>query len=138
MQIRKEVQAAIYDKRGTQLIVLLVKKMDLKNYNYRWRLLKGGIEGNESEQDAVRREVSEEVGLTEIMIGDRINEYDYSADVTHHQVATYLVKADSRDRLKIQTEEIADAVWMPADQAIRLLFWRNEKESLTRLVSKMS
>jgi ADP-ribose pyrophosphatase YjhB (NUDIX family) len=133
MEIRKEVQALIFDKVGTEIRILLVKKLDLKNYNYRWRLLKGGIEGTESETDALKREIMEEVGLDEIAIAKKIYEYEFNSEGTLHQVSSYTVKGNYREIMKIQTEEIADAVWVPIAKASSLIFWPHEKEALRRL-----
>jgi ADP-ribose pyrophosphatase YjhB (NUDIX family) len=133
MDIRREVQAVIYDKVGTEVRVLLVKKLDFKNYNYRWRLLKGGIEKNETEEEAIRREISEEVGLRDILIMKKIFNYEFNFEGTLHQVTTFAVKGNYREIMKIQTEEIMDAMWMPIDKAVSLLFWPNEKEAVRKL-----
>jgi 8-oxo-dGTP pyrophosphatase MutT (NUDIX family) len=132
MQIRREVQAVIYNRFGKDTRVLLVKKLDMKNYNYRWRLLKGGIEPGEKEIDAVKREIMEEVGFRDILVEKKIHEYEYDSEGTLHQVTTFAVKTMSQEPIKVQTEEIIDAGWVPMNQAGGILFWQHEKESLKR------
>lgn len=133
MQIRREVQAVIYNRFGKETRVLLVKKLDLKNYNYRWRLLKGGIEEGEKEVDALKREIFEEVGLRNILIEKKIQQYEYDSEGTLHQVSSYAVKIMENDPLKVQTDEIIDAGWVPKEQAVNLLFWKNEKDAVQKL-----
>jgi 8-oxo-dGTP pyrophosphatase MutT (NUDIX family) len=135
MQIRKEVQAVIYNRFGKDTRVLLVKKLDSKNFNYRWRLLKGGVETGETDIDAVKREIMEEVGFRDILVEKKIYSYDFDSDGTLHQITTFAVKTMSQEPIKVQTEEIIDAGWVPKDQAIGLLFWPNEREAVKRVDS---
>lgn len=133
MQIRREVQAVIYNRFGKDTRVLLVKKLDMRNYNYRWRLLKGGIETGEKELDAVKREIMEEVGFRDIFVEKKIHEYEYDSDGTLHQIQTFAVKTMSQEPIKVQTEEIIDAGWVPVNQATGILFWQHEKDALRKL-----
>jgi 8-oxo-dGTP pyrophosphatase MutT (NUDIX family) len=136
MQIRPEVQAVIYDKAGAEIRILLVKKLDTKNFNYHWRLLKGGVEKDETEVEAMRREIIEEVGLRDVIIEKKIYNYEFSFEGTLHQVSTFSVKGNYRDNMKIETKEIADAMWVPIDKAIHLLHWPNEKEAIRRILTR--
>lgn len=135
MQIRREVQAVIYNRFGEETRVLLVKKLDLKNYSYRWRLLKGGIEDGESEVEALKREIMEEVGIRDVNVEGKVQEYDYDFDGTLHQVSTYVVKVMTNTPMKIQTDEIIDAQWIPKDQVTGLLFWQPEKNAISKLTA---
>lgn len=135
MQIRREVQAVIYNRFGKDTRVLLVKKLDNKNYNYRWRLLKGGVESGESDIDAVKREIMEEVGFRDILVEKKIYSYEFDSDGTLHQISTFAVKTMSQEPIKVQTEELIDAGWVPKDQAVGLLYWPNEREAVKRLDS---
>lgn len=133
MQIRKEVQAVLYNRFGKETRILLVKKLDLKNFNYRWRLLKGGIEEGEKETEALEREIFEEVGFRDILIEKKVHEYEYDSEGTLHQVSSYTVKIMTNTPMKIQTDEIIDAQWIPKDQAVNLLFWQNERDAVRKL-----
>jgi len=72
MKLRKEVQAVIFAKES----FLLIKKYDASLDDFHWRLIKGGIEKGESEADALKREILEEVGLKSVEVIGKI--YDYS------------------------------------------------------------
>ena len=131
MQIRKDVQAVIFDEKAKK--VLLVKKLDLKNFSYKWRLLKGGIEKGETEKEALKREILEEVGLKNVQILDKIYSYEFTFKNVKHLVSTYLVKANSNEEIKLQTSEVVDYAWVSKEQALKMLFWENEKEALKLL-----
>ncbi len=124
------MQAVIYDRISNKIRLLLVKKIDLKNSMLRWRLLKGGVEENETEQKAVTREILEEVGLTKIIIGEKIQEYEYEFEGLINKVKTFIVHADSAQKLKVQTSEIADAGWVPIEDAKKILFFEPEKKAV--------
>lgn len=132
MNVRNEVQAVIFDKNDGKL-VLLVQKRDRRVRHFRWRLLKGGINLGENRLEALRREIFEETGLKNIEILDRIHGYEFVFKGTRHSVSTYLVKADSREPIRIQESELSDYAWTEPENALRLLYWHNEKEALMKM-----
>lgn len=129
MRIRREVQGVIFDEQDGEKIVLLVKKFDKKARHFRWRLLKGGVEAGETETQALKREIFEELGLRNIQILNKIYSYDFVFGDTLHRVSSFLVKANSKENVKLQHSEIADYMWITKDKAVKMLHWPNEKEA---------
>ena len=134
MNVNKQVQVVIYDEVLGKTKILLVKKLDLKNYTLHWRLLKGSMEENEDERKALAREIFEEVGLSNVQIGRKIYEYDFEFLGTTNKVQTFDVHADSSQALKIQTSEIADASWVSMEDARKILYWKHEKAAVEEFV----
>ena len=131
MKIRPSVQAVIFDENKRKF--LLIKQFDKRKKRYLWRLVKGGIEKNETEEQAVKREIQEEVGLKKIEIVGKIYEYEYIFPPRKFIVFIYLVKADMEEKVVLEfTEEdkIKDFVWVSKDQAIEMLYWKDEKQSI--------
>jgi len=128
--VRKEVQAVIYDIVNSEIFVLLVKKLDPKRFLFRWRLLKGGIENKEKEEEALRREIKEEVGLKNIKIEKKIGSYEYKALNTLHKVSTFLVRGDIKEKMKIDTKEVVGAAWLKLKEAKRLISFKEERKAL--------
>jgi len=133
VNIRDEVQAVIFDNKKGRVLTLLVQKRTSKSSHPHWRLLKGGINKGETKTDALRREILEETGLVNIEILDEVNNYEFVFGGIRHRVSSFLAKADSTQPIKLQKSELAGHVWIERARATKLLYWRNEKESLSKL-----
>ena len=132
MNVRNEVQGVIFDEKDGKL-VMLVKKRDRRAAALHWRLLKGGVNEGETEVEALRREIFEETGLKNIKIIGQVHKYEFVFNEVRHTVSSFLVKADSREPVRLQESELAGYAWMQLENANRLLYWRNEKEALRKL-----
>jgi len=113
--------------------VLVLKKIDYSARRYRWRLLKGGLQDGEPEIEGLQREISEEIGLRNIRILNKVHTYEYFFKGIRHVVSTYLVKVDSKEPIKLQKSEVADYLWTTKQEAIQMLHWNNERDALERL-----
>jgi len=132
MNIRNEVQGVIFDQKDRKL-VMLVQKKDRRAAILHWRLLKGGVNEGETEVDALRREILEETGLKNIKIMNQVHNYEFVFNDVRHTVSSFLVEANSKDTVRLQESELAGYAWMQLEDANRLLYWRNEKEALSKL-----
>lgn len=68
LRIREAVRALIVDPHHRVLLV----RFEFPRSGTRWALPGGGLEPGESDHDALRRELEEEVGLTDAVIGPHI------------------------------------------------------------------
>jgi NADH pyrophosphatase NudC (nudix superfamily) len=130
MRVRREVQGVIFDDAEDEKKVLLLKKMDFSAKSYRWRLLKGGINSGETDVEALQREIFEESGLKNIKVLDRVHGYWFVFKGVKHVVSCYLVKVDSKMPVSLQKSEVSDFLWTTKEQAIRMLYWKNEKDAV--------
>jgi ADP-ribose pyrophosphatase YjhB (NUDIX family) len=133
LRVRHEVQAVIFDEADGERRVLILKKTDFSAKRYRWRLLKGGVHDGETETEALQREIHEETGLKNIEIVSKVHAYEFVFKDVKHVVSSYLVKADSKEPIKLQKTEVADCLWTTRENALQLLYWNNEKEPLKQL-----
>ena len=124
------MQAVIFDDAYNEKKVLILKKTDYSARHYRWRLLKGGLHDGESETEGLQREILEETGLRRIQVLDKVLSYEFSFKNVRHTVSSYLVKADSKEPVKLQKSEVADYVWTTKEEALKMLHWSNEIEAL--------
>jgi len=133
LRVRHEVQAVIFDEADGVKRVLILKKTDFSAKRYRWRLLKGGVNDGETETEALQREVFEETGLKNINILSKVHSYEFVFKDVRHVVSSYLVRASSKEPIKLQKTEVADCLWTTKENALQLLYWNNEREPLRQL-----
>lgn len=122
MRPREDVQAVL--KTGGRYLVV-------RKNSGEWRLLKGGIEENETEEEALRREIKEEVGISDVKIKEKLDSYEYEAEGVVHKVSSYFVKTN-KEELEILEEELKDARWVTVKTLLEKLKYENEK----RMVKK--
>lgn len=130
MMVRREVQAVIFDDADSDKKVLILKKTDYSERRFRWRLLKGGLHDGETETEGLQREILEETGLRKIQIIEKILAYEFFFKNVRHTVSSYLVRADSKETVKLQKSEVAGYVWTTKEEALKMLHWSNEVEAL--------
>lgn len=96
--------------------VLLMKDMGGK-----WTFPKGKIEAHEDRLDTAKREIEEEVGLTDLVFVRELTPVMYwyfRVKPIKKTVHYYLFQSVSRQKPRVQTEEgISDAKWVTFDQA---------------------
>lgn len=101
-------------------------------------LPKGHPDGDESLEDAARREVREETGVTGELIeklGDVRYSYERKGRRIDKRVAFFLFEYRSGD-LGDHDHEIEEARWMPMAQAARELSYEGEREMVERALSR--
>ena len=130
---RPSVQAVLYSREEKRFLV--IGKMDALSDTLAWRLVKGGVKDGETDAEALKREIHEEVGLKEVKILDKVNYYEFNYLNQNHQVSVYLVEANIKEKIKLQGEStdetpIIDHAWLPLDEAVEKLTWENEKNSV--------
>lgn len=130
MRIRRDVQAVIFCESNGEEKFLLVKKLEFSARRYRWRLLKGGVKTGESEIEALKREIFEEVGLENVQVLGKVYSYQFTFKNVKHLVSSYKVKANPGERIRLQTSEVVGYIWVPKEKAIRMLHWKNERKAL--------
>ena len=134
---RPTVQAVIYDRENEKF--LIIGKKHEKTGNIIWRLVKGGIEDGETDAEALCREISEEVGLEDVKIHDRVHSYEFYFSNLRHLVASYFVEANMKEEVVLQGESadespIVKYAWLTYHKTLKKLFWKNEKQAIKNSV----
>jgi 8-oxo-dGTP pyrophosphatase MutT (NUDIX family) len=125
--------------RGGKVIVIEPVKRDAQGSRV-LGLPKGHPDGDESPEEAATREVREETGVRAELI-EKLGEVDYSYERRGRRVAKrvafYLFEYRSGD-LGDHDHEIAEARWMPLEEAVRSLSYDGEREMVLRALSRSS
>lgn len=89
------------------------KAKDIGPYPNTWRLPGGGVEENESPEDAVKREVMEETGLTAIKVKKvgylEDEEPNKHGEMTHYKFHVFQVESIGDE---IKSEEFPELRWI--------------------------
>jgi 8-oxo-dGTP pyrophosphatase MutT (NUDIX family) len=98
-----------------------------------WTLPKGKVHEGESFQEAALREVAEETGCS-CALGNYMGTISY-ADEGVPKVVMFWKMTVIEESSVADTEEIGEAVWMPAASAVQRLTHAQEKSLLSRVVT---
>jgi len=99
-----------------------------------WFVVTGGVEGNESSEDAVNREVFEEtrLNLEEIIPLNWGSLYEWRGELCEEQNFIAFVKSGE----VILNEEHSDYQWLSLDEFIKKINWDDDKELLKKVLEK--
>ncbi len=105
--------AIIADKK-----VLAMQRSETMTLSGMWEFPGGKVEANESEEEALIREIQEELNIT-IKITDYVNEATYAYDFGTVALTVYTAEIVSG---QISLEEHSDGKWLAADE-LREVTW---------------
>lgn len=131
--IIREVQAIIVDKNSKHF--LLIHRKGYFDKKFIWRLVKGRLNEDESDKEALKREIKEETGLSKIEIKEKLDEYSFTnPQGLKFHVNCYLIYASETDELFCNDpkEQIQDYRWLKTEDALRMLYFDEEKRSIKK------
>lgn len=109
-ETRRQAVVAIIQKANT---FLLVKRSDYidtaKGY---WCPVSGGIEGNETQEEALKREVLEEVGLNVAAVRKICEIPSHDNQSVLHFWTTHIISGHAR----ITSHEATDLIWVTVEE----------------------
>lgn len=134
-EYRKSVFIVVYSKEGSKIKYLVLnRKLHWKG----WEFPKGGVENNETEGDAVRRETKEETGLNikgEIKRFDIHGEYKYQKKYPDRKgligqsYSLYAVEVPN-GKVKLDEHEHSAFEWLKFEDAVKKVTWEDQKKCL--------
>lgn len=112
----------------TEIVIIKPRGTD------RWQLPKGIVDPGELPEVTARREVREEAGIDGAVVAPITTiEYWYVGDdrdgsrVRFHKVVHFFLLTFSGGDVDDHDHEVAEARWLPLDDAVEQLAFRNEK-----------
>lgn len=134
-ETRTEVSAGgVVYRRGPEGIDLVLAARRTRRGDLAWGLAKGGIEADESPEQAAVREVREETGIEaeiEASLGETRYFYVWEGVRIRKTVHFFLMRStggDPNDR----DDEMEDVQWFPLERALKRAAYRGEREVLGR------
>jgi 8-oxo-dGTP pyrophosphatase MutT (NUDIX family) len=137
---RREVSAGgvVYRREDGDLEVLLAARRTRRG-DLAWGLAKGGIEPEESIEDAAVREVREETGI-EAVIEDSLGETRYFYiwdDVRVRKVVHFFLMRAVGGDTQDHDDEMEDVRWFPLARALKRAAYKGEREVLSRAAERL-
>ena len=136
MPVEKSAGAVIFRKeKGKIFYLLLHYPTGFRTAKEYWDLPKGHIEKEEEEIKTVKREVEEETGLRDIEFTPGFKEtikyfFKFQGKTIFKTVVFYLAQTKTKE-VKISEEHI-DYKWLPHNEAIKRLTFKNAKDILKK------
>jgi 8-oxo-dGTP pyrophosphatase MutT (NUDIX family) len=115
----------VFKRKNGQIKLLLIKSFG------RWALPKGvvGREVKESVVEAAQREVSEETGLKQIKLKEKIGDISYmyrlKGKLIYKKIYFYLFEDKTDESITPQKSEVEDAAWFESDEALKTVGFKN-------------
>jgi len=132
---RTEISAGgvVYRREADGIDILLAARRTRRG-ELAWGLAKGGIEPDESVEDAAVREVREETGIDadiEVSLGETRYFYVWEDVGVRKTVHFFLMRATGGD-VSEHDDEMEDVRWFPLERAMKRAAYRGEREVLAR------
>lgn len=133
--VQREVSAGgvVYRRQGDDIEVVLASRRTRRG-DIAWGLAKGGIEQDESLEDAAVREVLEETGYSaeiEASLGDTRYFYVWEDTRISKTVHFFLMRCTGGDP-DARDDEMEEIRWFPLERALKRAAYRGEREVLER------
>lgn len=139
--VKEDVQAVIFRRAGG-LEFLLIERYDRPSGQFHWRLVKGTVRPGEGAEEALLREIKEEVGLSNVQVLAELGSYVFrEPSGIQHYVRSFLVEADPSEPVRLAPSDDGRVLrgyrWARAEEAIRLLRWPSEREMLKKALGAL-
>jgi 8-oxo-dGTP pyrophosphatase MutT (NUDIX family) len=132
---KREISAGgvVYRRDGDEIEIVLASRRTRRG-ELAWGLAKGGIEDNESPEDAAVREVREETGLV-AEIEDSLGETRYFyvwEDVRIRKTVHFFLMRHTGGNIDDRDDEMEEIRWFPLERALKRAAYRGERDVLVR------
>ena len=129
MKYEHSAGAIIWRKKNNEIQYLLIQSQPYKQFKSAWAFSKGHLEAGETERDAAKREVFEEVGLKPEFDFDFHESYSYQVTSESEKTVTlFLAKYNPDQKIKRQESEIRQTACLNYEDAQKRIREQNFKE----------
>ena len=132
--MENKILTFIYNKKENKFLLLNMTKHPDHSPEGGWFVVTGGIESNESNEEAVKRELLEETGLKSKFILPLNWGSTYIWKGKECKEMNFITFVDSM-RL-ILNEEHSDYLWLGLNKFIKKIDWKDNKKLLKKVLEK--
>ncbi|HET8656099.1 MAG TPA: NUDIX hydrolase [Longimicrobiaceae bacterium] len=135
-RVETSAGGVIYRWRERTPYVLLIRDA----YEH-WGLPKGHVEDGETPDAAALREVEEETGLAELVLGPRLQTIDWffrsGGRLIHKYCHFFLIESPGGETVPQREEGITACRWLPLADALDEISYANAREVLERAAAEL-
>jgi len=136
MRLPIQVEAIIFRRNGSTIEYLLLKRFPDRNGF--WQSVTGGLEEGETRAEALCREIREETGIRNLIrVIESLYYFEFS-DPNLNQEYVYGVEVSPSETIMLDGREHSEYRWCSFQEALQLLYWKENKEALRRLNSTLT
>ncbi len=129
MQIKNGVVGIIYDSKNGKIFFLILHRPMIWSG---WEFPKGVMQKNETSEEALKREILEETGLSKIKIIKKLaQKREFVHKGYHYAFEIFIVNASMDDAVDISQEitEHDNFAWVESMEALAKLYWPDERRN---------
>lgn len=134
-ETRTEVSAGgVVYRRGDEGVEIVLAARRTRRGDLAWGLAKGGIEADESAEEAAVREVREETGIEaaiEASLGETRYFYVWE-DVRIRKTVHFFLMRHTGGDIDDRDDEMEEIRWFPLERALKRAAYRGERDVLVR------
>lgn len=119
--------------------VLVLKTPDIGGKLGIWELPGGRMDFGETAEEAFKKEMGEELGFKEVLLGDFVNVWtltDMREGINHHFIVLDFVISTSETDIKLRPEEHTEYKWVDFDEANKLNMREGHRETIKKFFKK--
>lgn len=140
MEQSKKIQAIVYRINSQDSLEILALRRTPERGG-EWQPVTGNLEKNETFEEGLKREVSEEIGINSFESIEDLNyEFEFFKENKKIFEKVYAVKINYDERISLESnpsKEHVDSIWISYDGAFEMFNYTHQRDALNILYKKI-
>ena len=138
MESTRKIWVVVYRRHADSRELLLLRPNPEPGLTYDYYVITGGIDNDESPEEAALRETYEEIGLQPSRLIDLGETMSYVNERNGSTVTEACFLAEVSDANLVLNEEHIDYKWVNPVEFERIIWWEGSRDILNRIMKKFN